>query len=146
MNTKHCVLILIAIFSGMLVHASQTLEQKLSLAKYLLENQSTAENLKHQTHYGFGFDTGSELGYSLKNAGGELVQAYIQQTSQRIFFVEFYERGLASKDIQQYLSSLNYIWVGTEKSCDYLNNGQLALTLCPAGEKGIRICVNLMPH
>lgn len=128
------------------LRAAGPLDEKLSLARYLLENQATPEKLKGQNHYGFGLDGIAELGYSLKNATGEVVQAYIQQTSRKVFFVEFYEIQYTLKQLLDYLPSANYLWVGSEKGCDYLNNGHLALTLCPHPEKGVHICVNLMPR
>ena len=150
MKRKHSVPALITLLIGLFmqvasVHA-QALADKLSLARHLLENQSTAESLKGQTLHGFTSDDSAELGYSLKNAAGETVQAYMQQGSHRLFFVEFYENGFTQKELQQKLTGLNYVWVGSEKGCDYLNNGTLAITLCPPSAKGLRVCVNLMPR
>lgn len=150
MKIKPLIPALITFLAGLFIQVTsvcaQPLGDKLSLARYLLENQSTSESLKGQTRYGFGLDASGELGYTLKNAAGETVQAYMQQGSLRLFFVEFYENGFSQKELQQKLTALNYVWVGTEKSCDYLNNGSLAVTLCPPSDKGVRICVNLMPH
>ncbi len=100
------------------------------------ENQATPEKLKGQNHYGFEVDGIAEVGYSLKNATGEVVQAYIRQTSRKGFL-----RGILRKSIHaetvlsEYLPGANYLWVGNEKGCDYLNNGHLALTLCPPSRK-----------
>ena len=121
------------------------LDDKLSLARFLLQQQPAAENWKGTIPFDYELSTRSDLGFTLRNERGETVSVYLQPGSKRIFFVEFYEPEIRREELQRYLSEkLKYVWVGSGHGCEFLNDGLLALNLCPDGEKGTRININLM--
>jgi len=117
-------------------------DSKLSLSELLLTKQPNREALLKILPKEFKIDSLQKFKYFLKDSLGNAITVYLHIETLKIVYVEFFEKPITHKDLYAYIQKQNYVWIGSEHNCDYMNNKKLAIVICPGMEKGMMVNIS----
>ncbi len=123
--------------------ATEIFDLKLKFSTALVNDQPSKEQLLKWMPENFTIDSLTELVYYSKSTDYKAITVHLHLKTKEIVYVDFFENEIGVKDITTFLlKEKNYEYMASEHNCDYFNNKENAIQMCPGLDEGTMIDVS----
>ncbi len=148
-SPKKLLLIACFIIANVTSYAQNTVKEnfikKIEIAQLILEKQPAKNDIKGMLSGDFKLDSANTTGYYIKCPDKSQMLICLYQNSERSVYATFFENNDSQKILYDFIEkAMKYTYVASEHNCDYYNNGNYSLCLCPDMAEGLRVHIEKM--